>query len=737
MDDVLTYLTACFGDTSSPAHRTGADGSVARRWLIVATGREPYLSESGKFSHRQWSQEAYPWPRQAAEAVRAIIAAAPSSDVFCCPYPMRSRERAKGNSAGRMLVHADVDRDLDVPVVTELGGFAVSSGTPGHAHVYIPLSYSVTRAQHEMLCRALAEYLDGDTKVSDNDVMRVPATLNHKAAVQGGEPTPVEWLTRPTGARVDPRVLAVVLGVDIAHAERDKNPEFFSGKGDYATVPVDLAEYPVVQEALASNSGDRSVDTMRVVGVCVDTGLSLAQTRWAVRTRADLAARLDEFATRRHPVDDVAQCVTKVAPWLTAAAPAETTTPNGQRSTPSAPTASPLDDALGTFARWLHLDDSTPVLVTAATVVANLVAGEPVWTLLIGPPSSGKTEIVSSLTGLPYIVPAATFTEASLLSGTAARDRTKGATGGLLRRIGEFGILSCKDFTSVLAQSRDTAGTAMAALREIYDGCWDRPVGTDGGRTLHWDGKCGLLGCATPSYDRFHSVVSTLGDRFLLLRLPNVDPTSQFDSALLAAHSGGQMRAELASAMEALVAGADRARAVEPLSGSAHATLRRLASFTARARTGVDRDGYSGEVLALPHPEGTARLGKAMRQLYGALRALGLDDAGSAKILTRMALDCVPAVRVPLMRTLLDEGTWLCTPEVGAAAGLVTKTAHRHLENLALLGVIEWTKHKPAGYAGDTDVGSAAEGSRPRVNAPFYWRATDWLEQHWPGGGEA
>jgi hypothetical protein len=42
--------------------------------------------------------------------------------------------------------------------------------------------------------------------------------------------------------------------------------------------------------------------------------------------------------------------------------------------------------------------------------------------------------------------------------------------------IGEFGILLCKDFTSVLSQNRDTAKQAMAALREVYDGSWDRPV---------------------------------------------------------------------------------------------------------------------------------------------------------------------------------------------------------------------------------------------------------------------
>jgi hypothetical protein len=121
-----------------------------------------------------------------------------------------------------------------------------------------------------------------------------------------------------------------------------------------------------------------------------------------------------------------------------------------------------LTDALKVFGHWLYLADAAPVLVTAAAVVANLAEGDPVWLLLVGPPSGGKTEILSSLIRLPYIVPAATLIEAALLSGTPKREKTAGATGGLLRRVGDFGILLAKDFTSVLAQNR----ASFAGMRE-------------------------------------------------------------------------------------------------------------------------------------------------------------------------------------------------------------------------------------------------------------------------------
>jgi hypothetical protein len=380
-----------------------------------------------------------------------------------------------------------------------------------------------------------------------------------------------------------------------------------------------------------------------------------------------------------------------------------------------------LDTALAVFKKWLHMDDTAPVLVAAATVVANLADGDPVWLLIVGPPSGGKTEILSSCLDLDYIVPAATITEAALLSGTSKRERAADATGGLLRQVGGFGILLAKDFTSVLSQNRDTAKQAMAALREVYDGRWDRPVGTDGGKVLHWQGKCGFIGGVTPSYDRYGSIVSALGDRYLLLRLPIVDPELQARAALAQAEHEKQMRAALAHAMTGLIAGADTSLVHAPLSEADVTDLVLLASFAARARTTVERDGYTGELLVMPQPEGPARLIKAISRVYGALAALGVDGDTRWDVLTRITIDCVPALRVLLMRELLADPAPLIgepeprrTSDLADKVGMVTKTASRILDDLALLHIVERTKKTDA------------------ENSPNLWSATGWLREHWP-----
>lgn len=179
---------------------------------------------------------------------------------------------------------------------------------------------------------------------------------------------------------------------------------------------------------------------------------------------------------------------------------------------------SSLDDVCAAFDRWLFLPDKAPLYAVLGTISANRLPGDPVWLLLVGPPGSGKSETLQAAAGLPEVHPTGTLTEAALLSGTAAKERAQNAKGGLLREIGSFGVILCKDVGSILSMHREGRAQVLAGLREIYDGSWTRHVGTEGGRALHWQGKVGLIGGVTPTIDRHHGVMASLGERFLLLQ---------------------------------------------------------------------------------------------------------------------------------------------------------------------------------------------------------------------------
>jgi len=355
-----------------------------------------------------------------------------------------------------------------------------------------------------------------------------------------------------------------------------------------------------------------------------------------------------------------------------------------------------------------------PVYAVAATLVANRAPGDPVWLLLVCAPSTGKTEILSAATRLPWVISAAKVTEASLLSGTSKRERANGATGGLLRQNGDFGVLLCKDFTSVLAQNKDRRTEAMAALREVYDGDWHRPVGTDGGRVLSWHGKCGLIGGVTPALDQYGQVTSALGDRFVLLRLPDADVDAFGIAALRHGDQEQRMRHELSEALSGLVDHADVQRVNRTLTQDEQKRLIRLAAYTARARTAVVRDGYSQEVLYLPQVEGPGRLVKAYARLLGGLEAIGCESSTAWATLTRIAIDCAPALRTRVIRELVARPTTARTSDIAAAVETATKTAARYLEDLSLLRLAVRTKL------------SAAD------NAPDLWEASKWLRDNFP-----
>ena len=119
------------------------------------------------------------------------------------------------------------------------------------------------------------------------------------------------------------------------------------------------------------------------------------------------------------------------------------------------PIATYLSVVVAEFRRWMHMPDLVPLLAVLACVAANIMTGDPVWLMLVGPPSSGKTQILNAISTLARMHSASVLSEQALLSGTPVRDHGAGASGGLLRQIGTFGFILLKDFTSLLSIHRD------------------------------------------------------------------------------------------------------------------------------------------------------------------------------------------------------------------------------------------------------------------------------------------
>ena len=233
----------------------------------------------------------------------------------------------------------------------------------------------------------------------------------------------------------------------------------------------------------------------------------------------------------------------------------------------------------------------------------------------------------------------------------------------------------------------------------MFDGSWSRPVGTGGGKVLHWEGKAGLIGAVTPTIDRHSAVMGALGERFVLYRLADSDEDNTKSRRSLEnfGHQD-QMRAELAEAAKNVLVGIGRYEP-KPLTNDDKDRLTRVAGFVVRARTAVERDGYRRTVEALPEWEHATRLVQQLAQLRAGLLEIGAGSDTAWRIVIKAGLDSIPRLRWKILNALRDADYSLSTGELVTATGIPSKTLVEHAEDLQLLGLINRVKtaeHKTA-----------------------------------------
>ena len=279
------------------------------------------------------------------------------------------------------------------------------------------------------------------------------------------------------------------------------------------------------------------------------------------------------------------------------------------------------------------------------------------------------------------------------------------------RGSGNVPIAVLKDFGSILSMRSDPKAELLAALRAIYDGQLIRRLGADGGCVLSWSGKLGLLFAATNVIDMHHSVIGSMGDRFLLSRMVPEDK-KQFNRAL--DHVGAvtkQMRTELAEAVAGLFAG----RKTEPqlISKDEAEQINKIIRLVVRLRGAVERDRYSRVIEAVYGAEGTARIGMTLERLLAGLDTIGVDRALAMEIVERVALDSVPPLRrrayecLCQAKDVIENFQSLSTSEVAEILELPTITVRRILEDLVAYGLIKRTSQGP----GLTDLWCAGSGN--------------------------
>jgi hypothetical protein len=363
-----------------------------------------------------------------------------------------------------------------------------------------------------------------------------------------------------------------------------------------------------------------------------------------------------------------------------------------------------LDKVKQKAMRFLHFseEDQDVIDIAFATYVGNKLDGDPLWTCIVGPPASGKTEIIASMDGYEGVYLLSSLTPNTLLSGKISPSQD-GRNASLLFRLDQKVVL-VKDLTTIITLPKDTKGEVFSQLREIYDGSYSKAYGT--GSTIIWRGKIGLLAGVTPAIDKQLAINQLLGERFLYYRMHTRDHPKAAKIAFERTTGIDRYREDFRQEVWRFLAWLDaNAQRDVIFNNDVKQSLINLAILCAHARSAVLRDRRDQTLQSMPEPEGPSRMVKQLSLLAKALaivRGEGIIDWTIYAIVKKVARDSLPRLRLKMLEALWDllaEGyevqngkivwPWHRTSEIAERANLPLATARLTLEDLMLLGLVK------------------------------------------------
>lgn len=363
-----------------------------------------------------------------------------------------------------------------------------------------------------------------------------------------------------------------------------------------------------------------------------------------------------------------------------------------------------LEDVLKrTRAIGLHDDDLVEVIL-AAYISKEIEKRNPIWIMLVGNPSSNKTQMVTLLAKATGTFMIDVLTTNPFISGLGNKDSPQ----DLLPKLnGKCFIV--KDYTSFFGRSEETVKQLLSDLVSIYDGTFSKHSGSRG--TVRYEATFSHIGCVTPmGLNQRQRYMNQVGARFLTIRiseLTEAQRSSGFDVAW-----SDDLKERISAASEAssnyvmsLCEGIGTyGLQLHPVPQDIRTQLNTLAELVARARGEVRTktqqfETEEGETKTFEEVEEIQKEEpfRALHQLKALCRSLavvrGKEEVGMEEFLTvkRVALSSMPVQRADALAAFQFE-TRITAKEGSDILEKNYKTVKRHLDQLVYLGVIERKK---------------------------------------------
>ncbi|PIR54063.1 hypothetical protein COU75_02700 [Candidatus Peregrinibacteria bacterium CG10_big_fil_rev_8_21_14_0_10_42_8] len=363
-----------------------------------------------------------------------------------------------------------------------------------------------------------------------------------------------------------------------------------------------------------------------------------------------------------------------------------------------------LEDVLERTRTIGLLDDDLVEVILAAYISKEIERRNPIWIMLVGNPSSNKTQLVSLLSKAADTVMIDVLTTNPFISGLGSKDKPQ----DLLPKL-DGSCFICKDYTSFFGRSEETVKQLLSDLVSIYDGTFSKHSGARG--TVRYNASFSHIGCVTPmGLNQRQTYMNQVGARFLTIRVAELSDDDRKKGFVVAWSEDLKERITAASeaASQYVTALCEGIRTygvqLEPVPAEIRTQLNLLAELVARARGEVRTrsqkfETEDGEVKTFEEVEEIQKEEpfRALHQLKALCRSLailrGKEGVTQREFLTakRVALSSMPVQRAEALAVFHVE------PKVTAKEGSDIlnknyKTIKRHLDQLAHLGVLRREK---------------------------------------------
>lgn len=342
--------------------------------------------------------------------------------------------------------------------------------------------------------------------------------------------------------------------------------------------------------------------------------------------------------------------------------------------------------------KYQYLEDDKIIDVALASVIATrLQIGDPLWMIIVGPSSSGKTQILRPLTiankGFMHAVD--DLTENTFLSAVKIKE---GGDASFLTRVGPLGMLAISDLTGIFSKPAEAKGAILGQLRMIYDGEMTKHTGMSA-VPIHWKGHIGLLAGSTPALYQAFSEMASMGERFMYYRMKKYDEHKAGRLALDRTKASTKLNEELAYLYESYVKDVVvSTKVIGELSDATKERIIEAAIVAERIRVTARFDWKGEQMVSIPVPAMPMRTALQLSTLMKALVIMnGAEREEDIQTIEWCAWSLANDERRACLIILgaVPEGVYMNTSTLGDKTGLPTGTVRTILQTLSAVGVVE------------------------------------------------